>query len=179
MTERPRHPPRACALDLGKARVGVAIADELGLLAHPRPPLDGRDKKALLRALAELVREEGVGLFLVGLPLDMSGAEGPMASRAGAFAREIAETTGVPVELFDERWTTKEAARKLRQGGVEARRQKSLVDGAAAAVMLQSWLDRARGGSSEGSAPLEMPLPPEPRGRAGRDRREKPGRGRR
>jgi putative Holliday junction resolvase len=144
MQERPGH-PRACALDLGKVRVGVAIADELGLLAHVRPPLDGRDKKRLLAALLELVREEGVGHFIVGLPLDMSGIPGPMAAKVEALAREIHAATGVPVELFDERWTTVEASRKLQQGGVEGRRQKGLVDGVAAAVMLQSWLDRAAG----------------------------------
>jgi putative holliday junction resolvase len=155
MLERPGQ-PRACALDLGKARVGVAIADELGLLAHVRPPLDGRDKKGLLAALTELVREEGVGLFIVGLPLDMSGTAGPMAAKVEALAREIQAATGVPVELFDERWTTVEASRKLRQSGVEGRRQKGLVDGVAAAVMLQSWLDRAAAGRG-GEAILEMP----------------------
>ncbi|MDC3960874.1 Holliday junction resolvase RuvX [Polyangium jinanense] len=161
----PPNPPRVCALDLGKARVGVAIADELGLLAHPRPPLDGRDKKALIRALGELAREEGVGLFLVGLPLDMSGAYGPMATRAADLAQEISQATGVPVELFDERWTTVEAARKLREGGTSAKRQKGVIDGMAAAVMLQAYLDRAQGlGSADA---LAMPPPP-PRGRGGR-----------
>ena len=140
MQDRPGQ-PRACALDLGKARVGVAIADELGLLAHVRPPLDGRDKKRLLSALIELVREEGVGLFIIGLPLDMSGETGPMAAKVEVLAREIQAATGVSVELFDERWTTMEASRKLRQAGVEGRKQKGLVDGVAAAVMLQSWLD--------------------------------------
>lgn len=137
--------PRACALDLGKARVGVAIADELGLMAHVRPPLDGQNKKALLAALIELVREEGVGLFVVGLPLDMSGNAGPMAAKVEGLAREIQAATGVAVELFDERWTTVEASRKLREGGRAARKQKGLVDGVAAAVMLQSWLDRSAG----------------------------------
>jgi putative Holliday junction resolvase len=144
MQERPAQ-PRACALDLGKARVGVAVADELGLLAHVRPAFDGRDKKRLLAALVDLVREDGVGIFIVGLPLDMSGEAGPMAAKVETLAREIHAATGVPVELFDERWTTVEASRKLRHGGVEARRQKGLVDGVAAAVMLQSWLDRAAG----------------------------------
>ena len=158
MNERPGQ-PRACALDLGKARVGVALADELGLLAHVRPPLDGRDKKGLLAALIELVREEGVGLFLVGLPLDMSGDAGPMAAKVEILAREIQAATGVPVELFDERWTTMEASRKLRQSGVEGRKQKGLVDGVAAAVMLQSWLDR-RGGTG-GALLLNVPPAPQ------------------
>jgi putative Holliday junction resolvase len=159
MQERPGY-PRACALDLGKARVGVAIADELGLLAHVRPALDGRDKKGFLAALTELVREEGVGLFIVGLPLDMSGSAGPMASKVEGLAREIADATGVPVQLFDERWTTVEASRKLRQVGVEGRRQKGLVDGVAAAVMLQSWLDRT--GSGRSDAGFSGSLPPAP-----------------
>ena len=143
MRERPDH-CRVAAIDLGKARVGVAIADELGLYAHPRPPLDGRDKKALLAALVTLAREEEVTGFLVGLPLDMSGASGHMASRAAAFARELGEASGLPVELYDERWTTVEAHRMLRQSGKNARHAKGLVDGVAAAVMLQSWLDRQR-----------------------------------
>ncbi len=158
MQERPGQ-PRACALDLGKARVGVAVADELGLLAHVRPPLDGRDKRALLAALMELVREEGVGLFVVGLPLDMSGEAGAMAAKVETLAREIHAATSVPVELFDERWTTVEASRKLRQGGVDGRRQKGLVDGVAAAVMLQSWLDR-KSGIRGAAASLDMPPPP-------------------
>jgi putative Holliday junction resolvase len=168
MQERPGQ-PRACALDLGKARVGVAVADELGLLAHVRPPLDGRDKKGLLAALTELVREEGVGLFIVGLPLDMSGEAGAMAAKVEVLAREIHAATGVPVELFDERWTTVEASRMLRQGGVDGRRQKGLVDGVAAAVMLQSWLDRTAGG--RGTEAL-LNVPPAPHvGQGGRRRR--------
>ncbi len=143
----------------------MAIADELGLLAHPRPPLDGRDKKALLRALVELAREEEVGLFLVGLPLDMSGAHGVMATRATDLAQEIGQATGVPVELFDERWTTVEAARKLREGGTSGRRQKGLIDGMAAAVMLQAYLDRTQ---ASGSAETLLPLPPPPQTRTRR-----------
>jgi putative holliday junction resolvase len=172
MRECPGHPRVVVALDLGKSRVGVAISDELGLLAHPRPPLDGRDKKALLLALVEMAREEKVELFVVGLPLDMSGAAGPMATRAAGFARELTEAAGVPVELFDERWTTVEAGRMLRQSGVDARKGKGLVDGVAASVMLQSWLDRARGGASAGAQPLAMPPPPPvQRGKGGSRRR--------
>lgn len=171
MQERPGQ-PRACALDLGKARVGVAIADELGLLAHVRPPLDGRDKKGLLAALIELVREEGVGLFIIGFPLDMSGVAGPMAAKVQLLAQEIQTATGVAVELFDERWTTVEASRKLRQGGVDGKRQKGLVDGVAAAVMLQSWLDRRAGVMSFGGPDVLLDGPREPRsGQSGRRKR--------
>jgi len=137
---------RVAALDFGKARVGVAVADELGLLAHPRPALDARNKKALLSALAELAKEEELSRFLVGLPLSMSGAMGAMGEKALRFAEELANATGVEVEMVDERLTTVEATRRLREGGVRAREGKKLVDGAAAAVLLQSWLDRRAGG---------------------------------
>ncbi len=138
----PGKAPRVAARDLGKARVGLAVADELGLLAHPRPFLDGKSRKALLAALVELAREEKLERFLVGYPLEMSGNEGPAARRALTFAQELANATGVEIELCDERLTTTEASRKLRAGGVNSREGKARVDGAAAAVILQAWLDR-------------------------------------
>lgn len=136
-----KRPKRVAAIDLGKARVGVAVTDELGVMAHARPFLDGRSRKALLAALADLCREEGVERFLVGLPLEMNGDEGPAAQRALAFAQELADATGVEIEMIDERLSTVEASRRLRDRGVKARDQKHLVDGAAAAVILQAWLD--------------------------------------
>lgn len=137
-------PQRVAAIDLGKARVGVAVSDELGLYAHPRPFLDGKSRKALLGALSALAREEEITRFLVGLPLEMSGVEGSAARRAMEFAEELASATGLEVELIDERLTTVEASRNLRASGISARRGKRLVDGAAAAVLLQSFLDRRR-----------------------------------
>jgi putative holliday junction resolvase len=138
------HRARVAAIDLGKARVGVAVSDELGLMAHPRPALSGGSEKALLASLAELAREEALTRFLVGLPLEMNGAEGRAARRALAFAEALAEATGLRVELVDERLTTVEASRRLRARGVSAKEGKKLVDGEAAAVMLQSWMDRPR-----------------------------------
>jgi putative Holliday junction resolvase len=135
---------RVAAIDLGKARVGVAVADELGMLAHTRPFLDGKSRKPLLAALVELAREDEIKRFLVGLPLEMSGTEGPAAQRALAFAQELADATGVEIEMVDERLSTVEASRRLRDQGIKRRDQKSLVDGASAAVMLQSWLDARR-----------------------------------
>jgi putative Holliday junction resolvase len=136
-----RELPRVLAIDLGKARVGVAVTDELGLMAHTRPFLDGKSRKALLRALAELGREDHIQRFLVGLPLEMSGREGPAARRALAFAHELADATGVEVEMVDERLSTVEAERRLRDGGLTAREQKGRIDGASAALLLQGWLD--------------------------------------
>ena len=146
-----REPPsgvlegRVVALDLGKARVGVAVSDELGILAHPRPALSGRDQSKLLKSLVSLVKEEGVQRFVVGFPLSMSGEVRLVAQRAARFCQKLAQQTGVEVELIDERLTTVQAERALRAAGHRREARKAKVDSAAAAVMLQQWLDARRG----------------------------------
>ncbi len=135
---------RVAAIDLGKVRAGVAVSDELGLMAHPRPPLDGRDLRGLIEALRALALAEGIERFVVGLPLDLRGGEGASAQRARRFAGHLADATGRDVELLDERLTTVEAARRMREGGTAAREGRARIDGAAAALLLQAWLD-ARG----------------------------------
>jgi putative Holliday junction resolvase len=134
---------RACALDLGGARVGVAIDDDLGMMAHPRGVLDGRDRKRLLADLARLAADEGVTRFIVGLPLDMKGGEGDAARKARALAQEIADVTGCEVELFDERLTTRQAKRALDASEVPGRKQRARIDEASATAILQAWLDGA------------------------------------
>lgn len=142
---------RVAALDYGKARIGVAVSDELGMLAHPRAPLDARRPKDVDRALAELVREDGVTRFLVGLPRNLSGTDGTHAEEARAFAQRVADVTGCDVELVDERWTTTAAKRELRASGVSSKKERPLVDGVAASLMLQAWLDRSRNGPLGGA----------------------------
>jgi putative Holliday junction resolvase len=132
---------RTCALDLGSVRVGVAVDDGLGLMAHPRGTLDARDEKGLLRALRVLAEEEGIGRFVVGLPLDMSGGEGGAAQKARATAQRIADATGRTVEMWDERLTTVQAKRALDDSGVRGRKARRRIDEAAACAILQSWLD--------------------------------------
>ena len=131
-------------LDLGSARCGVAIDDELSMLAHPRPPLSGKDRNALIAAIVALGAVEGVDRFVVGLPLSLSGESGAAAKRTEAFAQALADASGREVVLWDERLTTVQASAALSAGGVDARHQRGSIDGAAAAVLLQSWLD-ARG----------------------------------
>jgi putative Holliday junction resolvase len=135
---------RVLALDRGEVRVGVAISDELGLLAHPRPALDGRRGRAMFAAVRDIARREGVTRILVGYPLDPKGDEGPAARRAARFAREVADATGLTVELVDERMTTRLAERSLSEAGVAPRDRRDKVDGAAAAWLLQGWLDARR-----------------------------------
>lgn len=139
---------RAIAVDVGRVRVGVAVADELGLVAHPRPFVDGRDPRRAVEALAALAREEGIGLFVVGLPRTLKGEEGPSARRARRFAEALAKKPGVSVELVDEWLSTREAKARLRDAGRDEREQRELVDSASAAVVLQAWLDGRRAGGS-------------------------------
>ncbi len=132
------------AIDLGAARVGLAVSDELGMLAHPRPPLDGRDAGRLVDALCVLAKDLAAERFLVGLPRHMDGREGAKARAARRFAAVLGERSGIAVELIDERWTTVEASSRLRAQGLDSRQMRSKVDSASAAVMLQSWLDSRR-----------------------------------
>ena len=132
------------ALDLGRARVGLAVSDELWMLAHARPPLPGGDRKALLASLAELTRDESIVRFVVGLPLRLGGEPGVAARRAEQFCRDLARATGVEVELLDERWTTVQAERELREAGFRGEALRAELDGRAAAILLQQWLDTHR-----------------------------------
>lgn len=139
---------RVCAVDLGKVRVGIAVSDELLVLAHPRRALDGSNRNALLAALSALAEEEGITRFVVGYPVEMAGGHGAAAERAHKFALALKSATGREVELVDERLTTVEASRRLSEAGKQKKAQKKAIDSAAAAVLLQAWLDAksARGG---------------------------------
>lgn len=134
-------------LDHGKARIGVAVSDELGAYAHPRAAVPAKDGPRALRALRALVASEEITHVLVGLPTSLSGVEGEAAARVRRFAQQVADATGLGVELIDERMSTVHAKRELAMSGVAARDQRDKVDGVAACLMLQAWLDarRARG----------------------------------
>jgi len=132
---------RAAAIDFGAVRVGLAVADDLGLLAHPRPFLDGKNPAALLARLKELQATEQIEIFVVGLPRELGGREGAAARRVRAFAQKLERETAVRVELYDEWLSTREAAGRLRAQGLDSRQQRSRIDSAAAAILLQSWLD--------------------------------------
>ena len=144
---------KTVALDLGAARVGVAISDELGLYAHPRGRLDGKKRPELLASLAELAREENVGRFVIGLPLDMKGGEGDAARKARGIAQQIADATGCEIHLWDERLSTVQARRALAASDVHGQKAKDRIDEASAVTLLQAWLDgRRRKGPRDGEA---------------------------
>jgi putative Holliday junction resolvase len=141
---------RTCGLDPGQARVGLAIDDELGLMAHPRGTLDGSDLAVLVKNLRDFADSEGVSRFVVGLPLGLRGDEGPSARKARHLAQRLADETGRAVELWDERFSTVQAERALRGAGVRGRMLRRRIDETAACAILQSWLDARRGTRKDG-----------------------------
>lgn len=129
------------AVDLGSARTGIAVSDELGMLAQPWKTLPGGE--ASLEAVVSAVEEIKPGRILVGLPRNMDGSYGPAAEAAKVFAEELRARVSCPVDLWDERLTTVAAQRSLRESGRKARDQRGVIDQVAAQILLQSWLDRA------------------------------------
>jgi putative Holliday junction resolvase len=144
---------RRLGVDVGSVRVGVAVSDPRGFMATPlvtlrRDERDGSD----LRQLAELVTEYEVVEVVVGLPRTLAGREGPAAEAARHYAELLAARIPVPVLLADERLSTVVATRVLRERGVRGRKQRAVVDQAAAVEILQGWLDARRpaGGGTDG-----------------------------
>ena len=133
--------PRILALDLGRKRIGLAISDPLRLTAQGLPNFERTNRRADLAALERLARERGVGLFLVGNPLHMSGGEGRQSAWARAFAESLEKRTGLPVKLWDERLTSVEAGRVLRESGIGIAKRAAAVDRLSAVILLQSYLD--------------------------------------
>jgi len=136
---------RYLGLDLGRASIGLAVADDVLRTARPLRTLRRRGERLDLQALRAVVEEYEVTRAVLGLPINMDGSEGPAARLARDFAPRVQEALGVPVELFDERLSTFEAETRLRQRGLSARQMKDVVDAEAAAVILQDWLDGRRG----------------------------------
>ncbi len=143
MSEKPQKAgnPVICALDLGAVRVGVAVTDELGVMAHPRGVLAAKPRPAFLKALAELVQSEKIRKIIIGFPLDMRGSEGEAARRVRDFAQAIADATQCHVELFDERLSTVQAQRALTASGLKGEKARARIDEASAVEILQAWLD--------------------------------------
>lgn len=132
---------RILALDLGKKRIGLAVSDPLGISAQGLPNLVRTNKRADLAALAALAREREVGLFLMGNPINMGGAEGRQSAWVREFAAALERHTGLPVVFRDERLTSVEAGRVLRSSGISIARRAAAVDRLSAVILLQSYLD--------------------------------------
>jgi putative Holliday junction resolvase len=132
------HP--ALGIDHGDARIGIAATDDFGILAHPVETIDCKKVEAVER-IVQLVQLRGIRTLVVGLPLRMDGSEGDAAAKVRAFASQLHERIGtVPLVFVDETLTTSSAATKLREAGRNARKQKPVIDQAAAVEILNLWM---------------------------------------
>ena len=132
---------RYLGIDVGRARIGLALADDVLRTARAHRTVHRRGDAADLAALAEVAARYEVTRLVIGLPLNMDGTEGGSAKLARSFAARLEVRLGLPVEFQDERLSTFEASTRLRDQGLSARDQKGVIDAEAAAVILQGWLD--------------------------------------
>jgi len=133
-------PRRVLALDVGSKRIGVAVSDPLGITAQGLETIQRQNKRKDRDALRAVLKRYDVGEIVVGLPLRLSGAEGTQSERMRAFAEELRAQFGLPVHLWDERWTSTEANRLLRETNLSIAKRSQAVDRMAAVLILQGWL---------------------------------------
>jgi len=133
---------RLLALDIGEKRIGVAVCDESGTLARPLTTLTRASKREDFERIAWLVAEQNVERVIAGYPRSLSGEEGPQAQRVCRYVEALSAALSVPVELWDERYTTVEATERLREVLPKRKlRDRGRLDAAAAAIILQDYLD--------------------------------------
>ena len=131
---------RSLGIDHGDARIGLAISDELGMLAHPHSTLQVAEGDPIPR-IAALVEKEKIGTIILGLPRNMDGSYGPAAEKVRAFAEQLRAAVSCPVRTWDERMSTKAAQRGLHAAGKNMKDSRAVIDQAAAQFILQGWLD--------------------------------------
>lgn len=132
---------RILALDHGTVRIGIALSDELKMIATPLEYVPAEPFAAVLDRLRALIRDKEVELILVGLPRNMDGSYGPAALKVQAFVAVLRDALSVPLKTWDERLTSAQANRFLIQGNVRRDQRKQKVDKMAAAILLQSYLE--------------------------------------
>ena len=132
---------RILALDLGKKRIGLALSDSLGISAQGLNTLQRSTIREDIAALAAIAREHQVQLVLLGHPLNMRGDEGRQAVYTRDFAQRLTERTGLAVRFWDERLTSREAERVLKQSGISIQKRAKAIDRLAAVILLASYLD--------------------------------------
>lgn len=133
---------RVLAIDFGSVRVGLAVSDALGLTAQGLPTLVRTTNESDLAGIAQIAADYSICRIIVGHPISHSGEETRMSRRAARFADQLRTRLGLPVELWDERLTSREADRVLRESGTGRRKNPGARDRVAAQILLQSYLDR-------------------------------------
>jgi putative holliday junction resolvase len=132
---------RILALDHGTKRIGVAVSDELKMIAQPLEYIPAEPFAAFLQRLRELLAAKEVELIIVGLPRNMDGSYGPAVVKVQDFVAALKNAVTIPIKTLDERLTSVQANRFLIQGQVRRKKRKEKVDQTAAAILLQSYLD--------------------------------------
>jgi len=140
---------RILALDHGTVRIGVALSDELKMMASPLEFIPAEPFAEVLTRLKALVREKEVELIVIGMPRNMDGSYGPAAEKVREFATALKDALAIPLKMWDERLSSTQANRMMAEGGVKRDKRKEKVDGMAAAIFLQSYLDATGGGAME------------------------------
>lgn len=132
------HP--ALGIDYGVSRIGIAATDDFGLMAHPVETVDATRKP--LERIAEIVRQRKIKIIIVGLPLRSNGEESESTKRVREFTKNLSlQIPNLPIEFYDEAYTTVIASEKLREAGKNAKRQKAIIDKAAAVEILNGWMN--------------------------------------
>jgi len=131
-------------LDVGSKRIGIAVSDLLGITAQGLETLQRQNKRLDFEKLAKVIEKFGITQIVVGYPLRMSGEEGVQAEKMQRFAEELRRRFQLPVHLWDERLTSAEANRLLRETDMSIRRRGQVVDQLAAVLILQSWMEGRR-----------------------------------
>ena len=138
---------RCLGIDFGSSRIGIAISDDLGMLAHPLETIP--NDSGFLSRLQKIVLEKGVSRIVVGIPRNMDGSYGPSAEKAKLFLSQLkSEFASVQMIAWDERLTTVEAQRLLHAAGRDVKKSRPIIDQVAAQVLLQSYLDSVAGAGS-------------------------------
>jgi len=148
---------RVLGLDVGSRRIGMAVTDPLGITAQGIETLQRRNKRTDFATLGEVIRAYEIREIVVGLPLRMSGAEGTQAAKMQGFAEELRKRFRLPVELWDERLTSAEANRLLRETELSIERRAKAVDRMAAVLILQGWMEARRSASGKAVSGVRPP----------------------
>jgi len=143
--------PRVLGIDYGARRIGLAVSDADGQLAFPLEVLENPGGQAVFERIGTVCEEKGVERIVVGLPVNMNGSRGEAAEQARDFARRLEAATGIPVDTWDERLSSREAERVLIESGASRRRRRKVIDKMAARLILQAYLDRAALGGQQGT----------------------------
>jgi putative holliday junction resolvase len=153
----PQLHPRILGLDVGSKTIGLAVSDPLGITAQGLQTIRRQNKRVDFDRLGKVIQEYEIAEIVVGYPLRMSGAEGTQAEKMQGFADQLRERFQIPVHLWDERLTSAEANRLLRETEMSIKRRGEVVDRMAAVLILQSWMEAAKTGNQRPSGDQRRP----------------------